>query len=96
MVTALKSFFKQAVTNQQDQVRTEYYTFEQVTAQKFDSRIQLIYERKGYSVSGQELDHPNDLTDSLKTMIFRHIVRMKQNTQAMIKAHPWPDDQPLL
>ena len=94
MVSAFKIFFKKAINNVQDEadtVKVEYDTFEQVTAKKFDSRIQLVFQKKGYSQDSKDLEHPNYLTDELKTQIFRQIVRQKHQITDLIEGHPWPD-----
>lgn len=45
---------------------------EQVTAFKFDARIQLFYCKKDLARdSDQKLDHPNYLVDKLKTNMFK-------------------------
>ena len=55
MVSALQSFFKRAVTqgeeskNNASAARVEYDTFEQVTAKKFDTRIQITFQKLKWS-----------------------------------------------
>mmetsp|Transcript_25194 Transcript_25194/g.33740 ORF Transcript_25194/g.33740 Transcript_25194/m.33740 type:complete len:115 (-) Transcript_25194:1836-2180(-) len=94
MFSAFKSFFSRAAEEEsKDSGAPEYDTFEQVTASKFDSRVQVFYFNKKLKQDMEKkLEHPNYLTDRLKTSIFKSILRHKQATNKFVDEHVWTVD----
>ena len=87
LIQAFKSFFNRAAMKQEnDQAKPEYDTFEQVVAQKFDTRMQIVFLRNDFAQDVNDaLDHPNYLVDHLKTKIFKQLMRQKRNLEAIVE-----------
>jgi len=98
MINAFKSFFSRATQEESKEKEVEseqcqYDTFEQVTASKFDARIQLFYcTCKLVNGSDQKMDHPNYLVDTLKTIMFKQVIRNKRNLAAFVEEYCWESE----
>ena len=93
MLSAFKSFFSRAANEESkgaDGGQPEFNTYEQVQAAKFDSRAQIFYLSKRLKQDSQfKLEHPNYLTDRLKTSIFKSIMRHRTATMQFVEQHDW-------